>query len=63
MKIMAKVCFIISRIGGDGTPERKASDEKLNHFLKPVLEKLGYDVIRADQEETPGSISRLIVEE
>jgi len=57
-----KVCFIISRIGGDGTPERKASDEKLNHFLKPVLEKLGYDVIRADQEETPGSISRLIVE-
>jgi len=59
---MDKVCFIISRIGGDGTPERKIADEKLNYFFKPVLEELGYEVIRADQEETPGSISRSIVE-
>jgi len=59
---MDKVCFIISRIGGDGTPERKMADEKLNHFFKPVLEKLDYESIRADEEETPGSISRSIVE-
>lgn len=59
---MVKTCFIISRIGGDDTPERKTADEKLNHFFKPVLEKLDYDPIRADQEEIPGSISRSIVE-
>jgi len=59
---MDKVCFIISRIGGDDTPERKISDEKLNHFFKPMLDELGYEPIRADQEETPGSISRSIVE-
>jgi len=59
---MGKVCFIISRIGGDGTPERLIADEKLNHFFKPVLEKLDYESIRADEEETPGSISRSIVE-
>ena len=59
---MGKVCFIISRIGGDGTRERKIAYEKLNHFFKPVLEKLDYESIRADQEETPGSISRSIVE-
>jgi len=59
---MDKICFIISRIGGDGTPERKKADEKLSHFFKPVLSELHYDAIRADQEETPGSISRSIVE-
>jgi len=59
---MGKVCFIISRIGGDGTPERKIADEKLYHFFKPVLDELGYESMRADQEETPGSISRSIVE-
>ena len=59
---MPKICFIISSIGGEGTPERAAANEKLNHYFKPVLEDLNYDVVRADQEETPGSISRLIVE-
>jgi len=59
---MAKTCFIISRIGGEGTPERGKADEKLEHFFKPVLNELGYTCLRADQEETPGSISRSIVE-
>ena len=59
---MSKTCFIISRIGGDGTQEREKADEKLNHFFTPVLKELGYSAVRADQEETPGSISRSIVE-
>jgi len=59
---MSKTCFIISRIGGDETPEREKADEKLNHFFTPVLKELGYSAVRADQEETPGSISRSIVE-
>lgn len=59
---MSKTCFIISRIGGDGTPEREKADEKLNHLFTPVLKELGYSAVRADQEETPGSISRSIVE-
>jgi len=59
---MTKTCFIISSIGKEGTPERENADEKLNHLFIPVLNDLGYSCIRADQEESAGSISRAIVE-
>lgn len=59
---MTKTCFIISTIGKEGTPERVKADEKLNHLFIPVLNELGYSCIRADQEESAGSISRAIVE-
>lgn len=59
---MTKTCFIISTIGKEGKPEREKSDEKLNHLFIPVLKELGYSWIRADQEDSAGSISRAIVE-
>jgi len=59
---MAKTCFIISRIGKEGSPERGNADIKLEYLFKPVLDELGYNTIRADQEEAPGSISRGIVD-
>lgn len=57
-----KICFIISTIGSENSDSREKADEKLNYLFKPVLENLNYKVIRSDNEDTPGSISRKIVE-
>jgi len=59
---MDKVCFIISTIGSENSPERASADEKLEFLIKPVLKDKSYTAIRADEEDIPGSISRKIVE-
>ncbi len=56
-----KICFIISRIGSEGSEERTDADRKLKFVFTPILEKLGYIPIRADDEDSPGSISKKIV--
>lgn len=58
---MTKSCFIISSIGDEGSEIRRLANEKFDLVFKPVLIKLGYDVIRADKIGSPGSISREIV--
>ncbi|MGI0057759.1 MAG: cupredoxin domain-containing protein [Nitrosarchaeum sp.] len=59
---MAKTCFIISTIGKEGSPVRKAADDKYELIYSPVLQELGYDVTRSDKISSPGSISREIVQ-
>jgi hypothetical protein len=59
---LTKTCFIISTIGKEGEEEHEIANQKLKFVFKPVLEKLGYDVKRADGEDMPGSISRKNVE-
>ena len=56
-----KICFIISRIGTEDSEERLDADRKLKFVFTPILEKLGYIPIRADEEDSPGSISKKIV--
>lgn len=56
-----KVCFIISTIGEEGSPERLTADEKYDLVFEPVLKELKYTAIRADKESTPNSISRDII--
>ncbi|MDR3616743.1 MAG: hypothetical protein P4L53_24515 [Candidatus Obscuribacterales bacterium] len=48
-----KKCFFVSRIGADASAERLNSDFVLNNILKPELEPLGYEVIRADLDPDP----------
>lgn len=55
-------CFVISPIGNEGTDIRLNADKLLNHLLKPVCEQLGYEVIRADTIDKPGSITKDIFE-
>jgi hypothetical protein len=58
---MGKICFIISSIGNDDSPERKSADEKYDLVYEPVLKELNYEPFRADKETTPNSISRDII--
>lgn len=59
---LAKICFIISTIGDENSPEREQANEKYDYLFKPALLELDYELIRADKEDIPGSISRQIVE-
>lgn len=58
----SKLCFVISQIGSKGTPERKRSDQILEHVIRPVLEECGYAVQRADEIEDPGTITNQVIE-
>jgi hypothetical protein len=58
----AKTCFVVSPIGEEGTAVRKHADQVLKHIVKPVVEPLGYRVVRADDVPEPGMITNQIVE-
>lgn len=57
-----QVCFVISPIGADDSPERKKADQLLRYIVKPALEARGYVVKRADDIHDPGTISKQIIE-
>jgi hypothetical protein len=56
-----KQCFFITPIGKIDSPERVRSDELL-HVLRPVLDQLGYDLTRGDEDPTPGQIMSQVLE-
>jgi hypothetical protein len=58
----ARDCFFISPIGDDGTLVRQHADMILTHLVQPVLESLGFDVVRADHIRKPGVISKQVLE-
>lgn len=53
-------CFVISPIGEDGTPERKAADTVLKHLIRRALEP-AYSVQRGDADNNPGAITPSII--
>lgn len=57
-----KRCFVITPIGGDGSPERKHADWVLHGAIKPVFEGAGYIVSRADTIADPAMINDAIFE-
>lgn len=57
-----KTCFFVSPIGEDGSPERKNSDTVLKYFLKPVCEKLDYEVTRSDFDSAVEKIDQAVIE-
>lgn len=55
-----KKCFVISRIGDEGSPERKHADFVLRYLIREALDAT-YTVDRADNPGKPGQITAHIV--
>lgn len=54
--------FIITPIGDDGGPVRRATDGLLDAVICPVLEERGFEVTVAHRMPNPGSITNQIIE-
>lgn len=57
-----QVCFYVTSIGETGTEIRQHSDLFLEHLVKPALTSFGLIVIRADQIDRPGIITKQIID-
>lgn len=57
-----KKCFVIAPIGKSKSDIRKTSNQVFKHIIKPAVEPLGYNPIRADQFSEPGIITSQIIE-
>lgn len=53
-------CFYVTPIGDPSSEERKHSDLMLGSIVEPALEGFGLSVIRADQIDKPGTITRQV---
>lgn len=53
-------CFYVTPIGSAGSEERKHSDLMLGSIVEPALEGFGLTVVRADQIDKPGTITRQV---
>ncbi|PDT17509.1 hypothetical protein CO670_07175 [Rhizobium sp. J15] len=64
-KVKQPVCFVVSPIGEDGSPERVHADWLLDGIIKPVFAEhySNYKVIRADKMPAPGLIDVQIIEQ
>jgi hypothetical protein len=58
---VSKTCFVASPIGAPDSSVRKAADALLAAVIRPTLEMLGYTVVRADEDRTPGLITLKIM--
>ncbi len=57
-----KKCFIISPIGLDDSETRRKADGLINAVLKPILKSEGYQVIAPHEIDTPGSITKQVIQ-
>jgi hypothetical protein len=57
-----KICFVITPIGTDDSPERKHADAVFKHLISPVMEGAGLSVVRADKIAKPGIITKQVIE-
>lgn len=57
-----KNCFIISPLGTDDSETRRKADGLINSVLKPILTASGYKVIAPHEIDTPGSITRQVIQ-
>ncbi|MGQ7261728.1 hypothetical protein [Vreelandella sp. V005] len=55
-------CFYITPIGEDGSEQRKHSDLFLGSIIEPALEQFQLKVVRADNIDKPGFITRQIID-
>lgn len=54
-------CFVITPIGEDGSPTRRAAEGLLNGAIRPALEPFGMAVTAAHEVPDPGSITGQVV--
>ena len=57
-----KSCFIISPLGLDDSETRRKADGLINSVLKPALISEGFNVIAPHEIDTPGSITRQVIQ-
>lgn len=57
-----KTCFIISPLGNDDSETRRKADGLINAVIKPILTTAGYKVIAPHEIDTPGSITRQVIQ-
>ncbi len=57
-----KICFVVAPIGEPNTDIRKRSDQVLKHIVRPAVEPLGYEVLRADKIAEPGLITSQVIQ-
>jgi hypothetical protein len=60
---MAERAFIIMQIGAKDSPERKRADEIYRFIIAPVVKDVRLEPYRADQDLTPGAITRKFLSE
>lgn len=58
---MNKQCFIICPIGAEGSEIRKRSDTVFDYFLKPICEKMDYNIVRSDKITSTDRIDSEII--
>lgn len=56
-----KECFVICPLGDEGSAVRQTADRLLKYVISPVLERNGFDAIRADQIPEVGLITSQII--
>ncbi|MDH2573348.1 hypothetical protein QDT71_01625 [Acinetobacter baumannii] len=57
-----KKCFIVTPIGGDNSPTRRAADGLIRAVIEPVLESLEFETCVAHKISESGSITRQVIE-
>jgi hypothetical protein len=56
------LCFFITRIGEEHSPEREQADGVMDAIVKPAAKELGMECVRADQLPDPGQITTQIID-
>jgi hypothetical protein len=57
-----KKCFVVTPIGGDNTPTRRAADGLIKAVIEPVLNELNFKTYVAHEIDAPGSITRQVIQ-
>jgi nucleoside 2-deoxyribosyltransferase len=57
-----KTCFIISPLGSEETETRRKANGLINSVIKPVLTENGFIVVAPHEIDTPGSITRQVIQ-
>lgn len=58
----SKKCFVVTPIGNDSSSTRRAADGLVKAVIEPTLIELGFSTVVAHTIDSPGSITRQVIE-